>query len=185
MTDFLEICFKVKNKMYFETIIKSNLKFFTLQTFLKRILVPMAMLIISGCQQEGQQKIPIDLLERIDQYYTMEKNNQWELAYALRSKEFRNTFDKLYYVSEMKKASNGWQLIKYDILKFSIDKDRVILTITFHDKPPESFRKEHNFYNDLSEISFEDKSVWEKDKGIWYCVSAGRRHHLVLNGSVN
>ena len=89
----------VKNRMWVAYLTKINSAFLTRKNILKWICIPIVIFYLSSCSKGEQQNIPADLLERVELYYTLEKNNQWELAYEVRSEEFKSTFDKVYYVS--------------------------------------------------------------------------------------
>jgi len=151
--------------------------------FIKQGLLLLIANLLLACNANAE--LPQNLKERIAYYYSLEKNNRWEMAYEVRDPNFRQSVEKKYYVTEMRQDNQGWKLEKYEIMDWTKEKNKAVIRIRFSESPSEQYRKTFHVPKDTKELSFDDVTKWINIDGTWYCHDAGKRLHLTLNGSIN
>jgi hypothetical protein len=143
--------------------------------------------LIMGCAEKDinltDQKY-IDLKNTIHRYYDLEKAKKWTAVYSMRTPNFRQTVELETYVSAMEMDSQGWELLEFDILSATKNKEEVVVKI----RTLESFSKDSDFGRSLGgqidKSYFTDYSVWKRIDGQWYCKASGSRGHLSLNSAL-
>jgi hypothetical protein len=128
-----------------------------------------------------------NLETRVQEYYTYEKNNEWEKAYSMRTPAFRRTVPIELYVSSNKEGNNGWRLDDIKILRAKEKNGKVYVTIKFSETAPISIipaelRKKLDSPG-ASTIQMEttDDSVWMRIDNEWFCYNAVSRTRLSQN----
>ena len=135
--------------------------------------------ILFSCSKEKIQPEE-ELIKAVKEYYTYQKDNNWDATYEMRTPKFKKIVDKSYYKEQMAKDAKGWELIKFDIREAEKVKDNIVLVILFTYKISLD-----NKQSDESRIqSFIEKTEWEKNNGNWYSYDAGYQYHLSLNDPI-
>jgi hypothetical protein len=128
-----------------------------------------------------------NLETRVQQYYTYEKNNEWEKAYGMRTPAFRRTVPIELYLSEMKKDNNSWHLDDIQILHAKEKNGKVYVTIKFSETAPISIVSAELRMKmaspGASTIQTErtEDGVWMRVDNEWFCYDAVSRSHLSMN----
>lgn len=127
-----------------------------------------------------------ELRNRVNEYYSLEKEGGWNKAYEFRTPNYKRTVAKPFYMKSMNEDNKGWELLSFEILSAEkISDDRVSLSLNFVENAPLDFLENLGMeINDNAEIEFAEESIWLKIDGTWYCYEAGSRSHLPLNDSI-
>jgi len=132
-----------------------------------------------SCSKEKVQ-LEQKLIETAKEYYTYQKDKKWDSTYEMRSPKFKKIVDKSYYIEQMTKDANGWELVNFEIKDAEKEKDHIILTILFTYEI--SISNEQKSESRVQ--SFLEKTEWEKLNGNWYSYDAGYQYHLPLNDPI-
>ena len=159
-------------------VYRSSIAFFAL----------LGLLLVSSCTVEARLRELPGLEARVKMYYSAERSKDWEHTYELRTPDFRRTVAREAYISRMRKDSEGWKFIEYEIKSVKKKNDKVYLTIHFIEEPStDSF-----YYRSLVKqlppgtsppktFEMDDESIWVQVDGQWYSHGAGTRLHLTMN----
>lgn len=122
------------------------------------------------------------LEQRVNRYYQLEQNGDWESAYAFHTPAYRQMVPREGFLADMKKDDKGWKLVRFKITSVKERDEKVYLRIAFVVIPPLAF------FNGaipsgvkIGEFEMEDESIWVRMAGEWYCYTPGTRQHLSLN----
>ena len=140
-------------------------------------------LLLLGCTRDPLQVSVSEkqrLLQRIDEYYSFEKSNDWAKAYEYRSSDFRSFVDKEKYVRLMSALNDGWQLENFELKGGVGDESRYIYSATFAENISQSYAEQRGLLEGQVTY-FTENIIWQKEQGEWYCVSCGIRYRLELN----
>ena len=152
-----------------QKFIMKNKKPITLSSF---YLVALIIFMLMPAYSFGGQA----LQESINTYYDAEKKGDWAKVYSLRTKAFKKSVNKNIFVSEMKEAAKGWELLKYEVEDISMNGDSADVRISFLENPPADYWAGSGMK--ASNISSKTYSVWVKEGKGWRCKESPSRSYL-------
>jgi len=151
-----------------------------------RIYVTVALLLwVTACGPNAKDSFP-GLLDRVTEYYRYEQNQQWDLAYKLRTPAFRKAFPLTSYVKQMRRDSSGWKLETFSVQGMKRMDGKVQVSMRFVELAPPSFAPDYGTTEakDPLKLSLAVPSIWRQVDGKWYCYDAASRMHLSANNPV-
>ncbi|KPK37860.1 MAG: hypothetical protein AMJ69_10155 [Gammaproteobacteria bacterium SG8_47] len=113
----------------------------------------------------------------VNSYYSSQAEGDWGKTYELRSPEFQKMVERDYYLDQMAKDAQGWQLLSYDIDSFEERGGLIHILIVF--------RYRIDAGEGPANVEFLDRTSWVKSAGRWYSYNAGIQRHLPLNDSIS
>lgn len=129
---------------------------------------------ISSAKPDTQSQ---DLLDRLNEYYQLEKDTNWEKTYTFRTPLYQKSIPFKIYKDEMMHDNKGWKLIDFKIFESKIEGNYAAFRIKFIEQVPIGY-----FLNSSKKlIKTVHVSTWEKINGIWFCRDACSRTHLSMN----
>lgn len=137
--------------------------------------------LLSSCEHNTRSEA---LTKRITEYYLLEQQNEWQLAYQLRPPLFQRVVGKNNYVSTMLKDNQGWKLKEATPLSSVLKGKKVYVKMRFKELVPPEFSERLGLQYVLKEAKFVETAVWEEVDGKWYCLEPGERSHLPLNADI-
>lgn len=146
--------------------------------FVYRFFVSVLLVFLMSCSTD---KLPEDLESAINEYYSLEKAEDWSAAYEMRSNSFSNVVNKERYIRTMEVDNEGWDLHSWEIRQSRRIRETVIeVEIRFE----ESFSGEAQ--SDNEPLGGDDRYVQEWTKWIleadgWTCYDCGSRFRLSMN----
>ena len=152
-------------------------------------LVAATVVILSLCLSDANANASTDshvnridstLLNRIGDYYNLEKEGNWGKAYFYRTPLYRKSINFDLYKKKMEEDNKGWKLMEFKIVESFIKQNYATFKIEFIERVPEGYFP-FNLYH-KSKIT--QLSTWEKIDGTWYCRDACSRTHLTMNGDL-
>jgi hypothetical protein len=111
-----------------------------------------------------------ELRQRIDNYYLVEGQHNWEQTYHLRSPSYRRNVPCATYKMGMEKGMDGWELQEYKVKSYRIENNRAEVDIYFKEYKPS-----------IGIQIVTQTTIWEKIDGVWYGRDVGSRIHLPFN----
>jgi hypothetical protein len=139
------------------------------------------LLLLSSCEHNTRSEA---LTKRITEYYILEQQNEWQLAYQLRPPLFRQVVGKNNYVSTMLKDNQGWKLKEATPLSSVRKGKKVYVKMRFKELVPPEYSQRLGLRRVLREAEFVETGVWQELDGKWYCLEPGERSHLPLNAEI-
>lgn len=146
------------------------------------IITTILTLSLQGCASKNDHD---QLRERINQYYSFEKNKDWNNTYKYRTKKFREAIKFENYAAEMEKGSKGWSLEKVEIKKIVDDNNKAKVVLIFKEIPPKEYFKQFNIPDEkitkTSTVTNKGWGIWVYENNDWYSLDAVSRGHLFMN----
>jgi hypothetical protein len=152
-----------------------------------RVVVLLWVCLVVACSPRTELAKYGNLAARIQNYYSLEKQGDWEHAYDFRTPAFRKTNPIQGYVSQMKKDSAGWHLERFYVVGVKEIDDKVHVSIHFKETAPISIvppEARAELPNPKATSILTDRiedSVWVRIGNEWFVYDAAPRSHLWLN----
>jgi hypothetical protein len=134
----------------------------------------------SPANAESNLSFEQELIEKVHEYYDLEKIGDWKRTYAFRTPLYRKSVVVELYKKKMRRDNAGWKLIAFRIIKKAVEGNYAALKIKFIEQVPDGY-----FQNNIKKtIKITEISTWERIDGNWFCRDACSRRHLSMNGDL-
>ncbi|MGM0594721.1 MAG: hypothetical protein ACQETD_09310 [Pseudomonadota bacterium] len=152
-------------------------------------LVVFCLLSNMGCVYSAQEdnlatELPA-LHSRLVQFYSLEKEKEWNKTYEFHTNLYKSVIGKAQYVSTMKEDDKGWRLIDFDIKNYMRKGSKVILRIDFTENPPKEFFEKIGAPTAVNTFVNEETVIWVHENNEWYIYDAGTRSRFSVNTPID
>lgn len=135
----------------------------------------------------GPEKLADQVLARtIVEYYQAESRKDWTATYKARGAAFQKLVPFASYKEGMNQAVADWNLIRIEILSSGkLPNDDFTVTIRFQEEfGPKAAEVYYAGVVKRGTDTTENTTVWRRMADNWFCVDAGTRRHIPLNGKM-
>lgn len=142
-------------------------------------------LLVAACRANEGPPLPDVLNQRVHDYYALEQQSDWRGTYEFRTPAYRKSVSKELYISQMRKESDGWHLVKFSIDSKVFRDGKMYFRMTFVETPPSDYLEDRVPPEAKPKtVETVDESIWVYRDNTWYLYSSGSRGRFSLSDAV-